>query len=256
MKLLSPDYQNYNDKEQALQDFRNRLANYEKVGRADVYQTIGEEEEKHHISYCKIIDVGVKIVAYNIHVSAPLSPKQRCWSNPVHVAHIRRSRGISFSLLVKGILVWTSCILPHVNPPRTGEPALCAPKRNLNLSERQIWLSRHGETTDNVKGTVGECSSCRLRVWRVCLRGVSRRRVTYRGGSQVPKGFGALHSRGAHPVPGTAGRKAAGAGEGRDQHRTGAGRLYAFTSNGGGAGGEEPWFATAPVYRSLIPPGD
>lgn len=104
MKLLSPDYANYEDKEAALQDFKSRLANYEKV-----YQTICEEEEQQNVSYCKIINVGAKLVSCNIHGYL--------------------SGQVVFYLM------------------------------NLHLCERQIWITRHGESYDNVKGTLGGDSS-------------------------------------------------------------------------------------------------
>lgn len=65
MKLQGPDYINM-DPSVAMADFRNRIANYEKV-----YETIDEVEEKQHMSYIKLIDVGRKIIAHHI-VSKPL----------------------------------------------------------------------------------------------------------------------------------------------------------------------------------------
>jgi 6-phosphofructo-2-kinase len=49
------------DPDIAIQDFKNRIANYEKV-----YQTISEEEEIQNISYIKIINVGRKVIAHSI----------------------------------------------------------------------------------------------------------------------------------------------------------------------------------------------
>jgi 6-phosphofructo-2-kinase len=54
MKLKGPDYINMEPKK-AIEDFKNRIKNYEKV-----YQTISDEEEKQNMSYIKIIDVGRK----------------------------------------------------------------------------------------------------------------------------------------------------------------------------------------------------
>eukprot|EP00128_Syssomonas_multiformis_P009753 Colp12_sorted_trinity150504_noHs@15572 len=59
MKLYSPDYVG-KDPEIARQDFLNRLANYEKA-----YETI-EEDEAPNLHYIKLIDVGRKVVIYNI----------------------------------------------------------------------------------------------------------------------------------------------------------------------------------------------
>ncbi|GMF07996.1 unnamed protein product [[Candida] boidinii] len=64
LKLSGPDYKKM-DPNLALQDFRNRLKNYEKV-----YETIDDEEElsneKFDIQYIKIINAGRKVVSYNI----------------------------------------------------------------------------------------------------------------------------------------------------------------------------------------------
>lgn len=64
LKLSGPDYKHI-DRNEALRDFRNRLANYEKV-----YETIDDEEEeeneKYDISYVKIVNAGKKVVSYNI----------------------------------------------------------------------------------------------------------------------------------------------------------------------------------------------
>lgn len=64
LKLSGPDYKKM-DPNLALQDFRNRLKNYEKV-----YETIDDEEElsneKFDIQFIKIINAGRKVVSYNI----------------------------------------------------------------------------------------------------------------------------------------------------------------------------------------------
>ncbi|KAG0092521.1 hypothetical protein BGZ92_009513 [Podila epicladia] len=59
MKLMSPDYKGM-DETQAREDFRKRLENYERA-----YQTLGEEDEDEGIQYCKLINVGKKVIAYN-----------------------------------------------------------------------------------------------------------------------------------------------------------------------------------------------
>ncbi|CAB5137675.1 unnamed protein product [Rhizophagus irregularis] len=86
LKLSGPDYKNV-DPEEALDDFRRRVANYERA-----YETIGK-----------------KIIAHNI----------------------------------KGYLSG-QCIFYLMN---------------LNLFDRQIWLTRHGESADNVSGRIGGDSS-------------------------------------------------------------------------------------------------
>ncbi|ODV98278.1 hypothetical protein PACTADRAFT_48067 [Pachysolen tannophilus NRRL Y-2460] len=64
LKLSGPDYKDMNPQE-ALNDFRKRLENYEKA-----YETIGDEEEEENekldIQFCKIINAGKKISSYNI----------------------------------------------------------------------------------------------------------------------------------------------------------------------------------------------
>lgn len=100
LKLLGPDYCDM-DPEVALRDFLGRLCNYERA-----YQTIDETEEAiEGYQYVKMIDVGKKVVSYN-------------------VLGFLASQTIYFLL-------------------------------NLNLCERQIWLTRHGESVDNLSGRIG-----------------------------------------------------------------------------------------------------
>ncbi|KAG5421322.1 PFK26 [Candida metapsilosis] len=100
LKLSGPDYKNM-DPEVALKDFVGRLHNYEKA-----YESIDEEEEKiPGFQYVKMIDVGKKVVSFNI-------------------------QGFLSSQTVYFLL-------------------------NFNLCERQIWLTRHGESRDNVSGRIG-----------------------------------------------------------------------------------------------------
>jgi 6-phosphofructo-2-kinase len=60
LKLSGPDYKN-RDPVKALADFRSRVENYEKA-----YEPIGDWEEENDIQFCKIINVGKKVIAYNI----------------------------------------------------------------------------------------------------------------------------------------------------------------------------------------------
>ncbi|ODV96983.1 hypothetical protein PACTADRAFT_28860, partial [Pachysolen tannophilus NRRL Y-2460] len=100
LKLSGPDYRDM-DPDEALRDFVGRLKNYERG-----YQTIGEDEEKiKSFSYIKMIDVGKKVVTYNV-------------------------EGFLASQTVYFLL-------------------------NFNLAERQIWITRHGESKDNVLGRIG-----------------------------------------------------------------------------------------------------
>lgn len=100
LKLSGPDYKDM-DPNIALADFVGRLHNYEKA-----YETIDEEEEKvPGFQYVKMIDVGKKVVSYNI-------------------------KGFLASQTIYFLL-------------------------NFNLCERQIWITRHGESTDNLTGRIG-----------------------------------------------------------------------------------------------------
>jgi len=96
LKLSGPDYKDM-DQELALKDFTGRLKNYEKA-----YQTIDDDEG---LQYIKMIDVGKKVVAYNI-------------------------QGFLASQTIYYLL-------------------------NFNLADRQIWITRHGESEDNVAGRIG-----------------------------------------------------------------------------------------------------
>lgn len=100
LKLSGPDYRDM-DPELALEDFVGRLHNYEKA-----YETIDEDEEAlPGFQYVKMIDVGKKVVSYNI-------------------------QGFLASQTVYFLL-------------------------NFNLAERQIWITRHGESVDNLSGRIG-----------------------------------------------------------------------------------------------------
>ncbi|KAF5096317.1 hypothetical protein D0Z00_002824 [Geotrichum galactomycetum] len=100
LKLSGPDYKDV-DTDVAINDFVARMHNYEKA-----YQTIGAEEEADdNFQYIKMIDVGRKVVCYNI----------------------------------KGFLAGQAVFF----------------LLNFNLSERQIWITRHGESEDNATGRIG-----------------------------------------------------------------------------------------------------
>ena len=103
LKLSGPDYKNM-DPVAALNDFQARVEQY---GRC--YQGLGEHEEACGMSYCSMIDVGRKMISYQ----------------------------------VQGFLsVQTITYL-----------------MNFNLTPRQIWLTRHGESMDNLNGKIGGDSS-------------------------------------------------------------------------------------------------
>lgn len=99
LKLSGPDYRD-KDPHAALKDFEERVHQYEKS-----YQPLGDFEENRNMPYCSLIDVGRKMVSFN----------------------------------VNGFLsIQTVTYL-----------------MNFNLAPRQIWLSRHGESMDNVNGRIG-----------------------------------------------------------------------------------------------------
>ncbi|CCD23400.1 6-phosphofructo-2-kinase NDAI_0B03660 [Naumovozyma dairenensis CBS 421] len=96
LKLFGPDYKGKNP-DQSLKDFRDRLKNY-----MQAYEPI---EDSEGIQYIKMIDVGKKVIAYNI-------------------------EGFLASQTVYYLL-------------------------NFNLTERQIWITRNGESVDNARGRIG-----------------------------------------------------------------------------------------------------
>ncbi|EPY50896.1 6-phosphofructo-2-kinase [Schizosaccharomyces cryophilus OY26] len=99
MKLFGPDYKNM-DPEKSLRDFQERVRLYEQK-----YEPLGKFEEDLNLRYIKVIDVGKKVVAFNI-------------------------RGFLAGQAVFFLL-------------------------NFNLSPRQIWVTRHGESLDNTMGRIG-----------------------------------------------------------------------------------------------------
>ncbi|KAJ3128678.1 hypothetical protein HK100_009051 [Physocladia obscura] len=99
MKLSGPDYIHM-PREEAIADFRARMVMYEKS-----YEPISEAEEDEGISYIKIINVGKKVIAHNIHGYLP-----------------------------------SQCVFYLMQ---------------INIKERTLWLSRHGESTYNKVNRIG-----------------------------------------------------------------------------------------------------
>jgi 6-phosphofructo-2-kinase len=99
LKLNGPDYRS-RDPVEALADFKARVKNYEAQ-----YETIGDEEEAQGMSFCKLINVGKKVISCNI----------------------------------EGFLTAQAVYL----------------LLNFNLAERLIFITRHGESEDNVTGRIG-----------------------------------------------------------------------------------------------------
>jgi 6-phosphofructo-2-kinase len=60
LKLSGPDYKD-KDPVVALKDFKTRVENYETA-----YEPLGEWEEEQDVQYCKLINVGKKVIANNI----------------------------------------------------------------------------------------------------------------------------------------------------------------------------------------------
>lgn len=104
LKLFGPDYKGKNP-EDSLRDFKDRLKNYLKA-----YEPIEDDED---IPYIKMIDVGKKVIAYDI-------------------------QGFLASQTVYYLL-------------------------NFNLAERQIWITRNGESEDNMLGKIGGNSKLTVR---------------------------------------------------------------------------------------------
>ncbi|CAO3668877.1 unnamed protein product [Umbelopsis vinacea] len=126
LKLSGPDYKD-KDPVLALQDFKTRVENYETA-----YEPVGDWEEERDVQYCKLINVGKKVIAYNI--SGYLSGQA------------------VFYLM------------------------------NFNLAERQIFLTRHGESTDNIDERIGgdaELSERGKKFGRALSRFIKRQRVAF-----------------------------------------------------------------------------
>ena len=60
VKTTSPDYRGQ-DPEEAAQDFRNRISNYEKI-----YKTINEDEDEDDYTYLKLMDVSKQVIINRI----------------------------------------------------------------------------------------------------------------------------------------------------------------------------------------------
>jgi 6-phosphofructo-2-kinase len=98
LKLSGPDYKDKGPVA-SLEDFKKPADLYKE------YVPVGEYEEKHNMSYVKVIDVGRKVISHQI-------------------------EGFLSAQVVYYLL-------------------------NFNLAPRQIWITRHGESLDNVAGKIG-----------------------------------------------------------------------------------------------------
>ncbi|KAI8579418.1 hypothetical protein K450DRAFT_242065 [Umbelopsis ramanniana AG] len=132
LKLSGPDYKD-KDPVVALKDFKTRVENYERA-----YEPIGEWEEERDVQYCKLINVGKKVIANNI--SGYLSGQA------------------VFYLM------------------------------NFNLAERQIFLTRHGESMDNIVERIGgdaELSERGHKFGAALSRFIKRQREAFAEAQQV-----------------------------------------------------------------------
>ncbi|KAG2179629.1 hypothetical protein INT44_006477, partial [Umbelopsis vinacea] len=132
LKLSGPDYKD-KDPVMALKDFKNRVENYETA-----YEPIGDWEEERDVQYCKLINVGKKVIANNI--SGYLSGQA------------------VFYLM------------------------------NFNLAERQIFLTRHGESMDNIVERIGgdaELSERGHKFGAALSRFIKRQREVFAESQQV-----------------------------------------------------------------------
>jgi len=126
LKLSGPDYKD-KDPVLALRDFKSRVENYERA-----YEPVGEWEEERDVQYCKLINVGKKVIAHNI--SGYLSGQA------------------VFYLM------------------------------NFNLAERQIFLTRHGESNDNIVERIGgdaELSERGRKFGEALARFIKRQRIAF-----------------------------------------------------------------------------
>lgn len=110
LKLSGPDYKG-KDPEKSLADFRKRCDIYAKN-----YVPLGDYEERNHMPYVQMIDVGRKIISHQI-------------------------KGFLSAQTVYYLL-------------------------NFNLAPRQIWITRHGQSQDNVDGKIGGDSALSPSGWR------------------------------------------------------------------------------------------
>lgn len=123
LKLFGPDYKG-KDPEASLQDFKERLSNYVRA-----YEPVEDDED---LQYIKMIDVGKKVISYNI-------------------------QGFLASQTVYYLL-------------------------NFNLAERQIWITRNGESEYNVQGKIGGDSDLTLRGKRYAQalsRFIDKQRISF-----------------------------------------------------------------------------
>lgn len=97
VKVHGPDYDDFEDKELAAQDFLKRIEHYE-----EIYETLENEELEEQISYIKVINAGEELVIHKH--SGPLQARIGYWL------------------------------------------------MNLHITQRKIYLTRHGESELNLKG--------------------------------------------------------------------------------------------------------
>jgi 6-phosphofructo-2-kinase len=123
LKLRGPDYKN-KDPESSYEDFKKRVAAYESA-----YVPIGKYEEDNNMQYIKMIDVGRKMINYQVSNGADT---QNCWN-------VTSDNWLPILKQLSGFL--TGGIASYLS--------------TFNLSPRQIWITRHGKSVDNCLGKIG-----------------------------------------------------------------------------------------------------
>ena len=174
VKTTSPDYEGQ-DPEEAAQDFRKRIRNYEKV-----YQTIDEDEKD--LTYVKLIDVGRQVI-----INA--------------IQDYLQSRVVYYlmNLHIKPRSIWLSRVSPTFE------------QTSSSSSELMIYI-KHGESQYNLEGKIGGDADisergeayaralpdlvaqsvpegCRLTIWTSTLK---RTIQTARFLAQSPRGYDKL----------------------------------------------------------------
>ena len=152
LKLSGPDYKDQ-DPEKALADFRKRIEIYEKN-----YVPLGQFEEENGVQY---IQASPPLLGEPQHLSDALRCEPGSGANPV-TKMIDVGRKI-VAHQVRGFLAAQSMYYLV----------------NFNLMPRMIWITRHGESLDNVRGKIGgdsDLSDAGRRYSRALARFMAHRR--------------------------------------------------------------------------------
>ncbi|KAJ3195524.1 hypothetical protein HK101_011888 [Irineochytrium annulatum] len=175
MKLQGPDYINV-PREQAIEDFRARMRNYERA-----YETIGEEEEARDVSYIKLIDCGRKVTAHNVH--GYISSQCVFYLMQIHIKErtiwLTRHGESTYNVFnrIGGDAPLTELghryaaalakFIKSVHPPPTESPGASVASLSLlseddperqrrHREELSVWTSTLERTLQSVEGFIGE----------------------------------------------------------------------------------------------------